>query len=336
MSAVQVHEMPAPERIEQAAQMLGHLAERDVPLAPMTTYRVGGRAAVFVRPRSLDDLTTLARAWRATGLPMLVVGRGSNLLVADAGHPGIAVSLADLRNDIDVSAFDGSDRAVVAAGGAVALPVLARRTVAAGLTGFEWAVGVPGSVGGGVRMNAGGHGSDMAASLIDVDVFDLSHGAAERLPADALGLRFRGSDLGDHHVVLVGTTRADRGGSREQSEAELDEIVRWRREHQPGGQNAGSVFVNPVPGQVTAGELIDRVGLRGLRIGTAHVSEKHANFIQADDGGSAADVRAVIETVRSRVAAETGYVMRSEVRLVGFDDAGDATVDPARDATAAP
>jgi UDP-N-acetylmuramate dehydrogenase len=110
-------------------------------------------------------------------------------------------------------------------------------------------------------------------------------------------------------------------GSREQSQRVLDEIVRWRREHQPGGQNAGSVFVNPVPGQVTAGELIDRVGLRGLRIGTAHVSQKHANFIQADEHGSSNDVRAVIEAVRARVAAETGYLLRSEVRLVGFDPA---------------
>jgi UDP-N-acetylmuramate dehydrogenase len=198
------------------------------------------------------------------------------------------------------------------------LPVLARRTVAAGLTGFEWAVGVPGSVGGGVRMNAGGHGSDIAASLVDIDLFDLSVGFERRVAAHDLGLRFRGSDLADHHVVVVARL-ALAEGSRQRSEAELDEIVRWRREHQPGGQNAGSVFVNPVPGQVTAGELIDRLGLRGLRIGTAQVSHKHANFIQADDGGLASDVRAVIESVRQRVADETGYVLRSEVRLVGFD-----------------
>jgi UDP-N-acetylmuramate dehydrogenase len=205
----------------------------------------------------------------------------------------------------------------VEAGGAVSLPVLARRTVAAGITGFEWAVGVPGSIGGGVRMNAGGHGSDMASCLADVDLFDLTDGVERRVAAADLGLRFRGSDLDDHQLVLSARLALARG-SREQSERELDEIVRWRRENQPGGQNAGSVFVNPVPGEVTAGELIDRVGLRGLRIGTAHVSEKHANFIQADDGGRAADVRAVIEAVRARVAAETGYVMRSEVRLVGF------------------
>ncbi len=320
------------ERIDLAIHMLGDLAECDVPLGPMTTYRVGGAAAVFVRPRTTHDLTVLAAAWKATELPMLVVGRGSNLLIADHGHAGIAVSLAGLSNDIDVQVAtpcdesgDGNaagDQVVVSAGGAVALPVLARRTVAAGLTGFEWAVGVPGSVGGGVRMNAGGHGSDIATSLIDVDLFDLSVGATQVMPAGSLGLRFRGSDLLDHQVVLVARLALS-PGSRQQSLAELEEIVRWRREHQPGGQNAGSVFVNPVPGQITAGELIDRVGLRGFRIGTAHVSHKHANFIQADEGGRAIDVRDVIETVRRRVAEETGYVLRSEVRLVGFDDGDD-------------
>ena len=103
--------------------------------------------------------------------------------------------------------------------------------------------------------------------------------------------------------------------------------MRWRREHQPGGQNCGSVFVNPVPGEVTAGGLIDSLGLRGFRIGTAWVSEKHANFIQAGEGGGAADVRAVIEAVRDRVADGTGYQLRSEVRLVGFDDADPMSFD---------
>ena len=207
------------------------------------------------------------------------------------------------------------------AGGAASLPVVARRTAAAGLTGFEWAVGVPGSVGGAVRMNAGGHGSDIAACLIDADVVDLDAPAPalRRRAAETLGLRFRGSDLGDRHVVVAARLRLA-PGDRATSEAEISEIVRWRREHQPGGQNCGSVFVNPVPGEISAGSLVDGLGLRGFRIGSAWVSDKHANFVQASDGGSAADVRAVIEAVRSRVAEATGYTLRSEVRLVGFGD----------------
>ena len=160
----------------------------------MTTYRVGGAAALFVRVRTLDDLRAVAAARAASGLPVLVVGRGSNLLVADTGFAGIAVSVADLAGDI---AIGDEPETAVTAGGGVALPVLARRTAAAGLRGFEWAVGVPGSVGGAVRMNAGGHGSDMAACLLDVEVVDVA--AAEPQPVtlavDELGLRFRGSDL---------------------------------------------------------------------------------------------------------------------------------------------
>jgi UDP-N-acetylmuramate dehydrogenase len=299
--------------VDHAAGVLGAIAQRDVPLGPMTTYRVGGAAALFARPRTVDDLHAIASAHRDTGLPLLVVGRGSNLLVADDGFRGIALTVADLDADI---AIDGTR---VRAGGAVVLPVLARRTVASSLTGFEWAVGVPGTVGGGVRMNAGGHGSDMAACLVEVDLFDLERSELVTLPASALGMRFRGSAIGDHQLVVSAVLQLA-SGDQTASEAELDEIVRWRREHQPGGQNAGSVFVNPVPGEVAAGALIDGLGLRGFAIGTAHVSDKHANFIQGTEGGTAADVRRVVDAVRTIVAERTGHLLRSEVRLVGFDD----------------
>jgi UDP-N-acetylmuramate dehydrogenase len=302
--------------VEVAAGLLGPIADRGQPLGPLTTYRVGGAAALLVRPRASDDLAGVAAARAASGLPLLVLGRGSNLLVADDGFPGIVVSVAELAADIEV--LDG---AVVRAGGAVALPTLARRTAAAGLAGFEWAVGVPGSIGGAVRMNAGGHGSDMAACVVDVDVVDLRRPNAviETWPVERLGLRFRGSDLADEQVV-VAARLALQAGDRVASEAMIAEIVRWRRAHQPGGQNAGSVFVNPVPGEVSAGLLVDQLGLRGLRIGSACVSPKHANFIQADEGGRAADVRAVMEEVRRRVAEAFGHQLRSEIRLVGFSE----------------
>ncbi len=310
-------------QVEAAAAVLGPRARREVSLAPMTTYRVGGAAALFVRATSLDDLCAVAAARAASGLPVLVVGRGSNLLVADTGFRGIAVSIADLAGDIDLG--DGSG-ARVSAGGGVALPVLARRTAAAGITGFEWAVGVPGTVGGAVRMNAGGHGSDIAASLVDVDLVDL--GAADpalvTAPVTALGLRFRGSALTAEQVVVNARLELRRG-DRVAAEAEIADIVRWRREHQPGGQNAGSVFINPVPFEVSAGSLIDGLGLRGFRIGSAWVSEKHANFIQAAEGGRAADVVAVMSSVRRQVLAATGYRLHSEIRLIGFarDEVGE-------------
>jgi len=304
------------ERRRRALERLGAFAHADEPLAPHTTYRLGGPAALFARPRSLDELVLVATVARDEGFPLLVIGRGSNMLVADAGFVGIAVSLEAWRDDISI---DGTE---VRAGGAVALPVLARRTAAAGLTGFEWAVGVPGSVGGAVRMNAGGHGSDMTASLRGVHVADLHTGRHAWVDADLLGLRFRGSDLADHQVVLDATL-ALAPGDAASGEAAIAEIVRWRREHQPGGQNAGSVFVNPVPGELAAAQLIDGLGLRGTAVGGAFVSEKHANFIQAGDGATAADVRGVMEYVRAEVFEKTGFLLRSEVRLVGFDDVDD-------------
>ena len=316
-------------------ERLGDGVRRDVALAPMTTYRVGGPAALFVEVRALDDLVAVAEVRRATGVPVLVVGRGSNMLVADAGFDGVAISIASFAGGIalpDTSGHRGA-QCLVTAGGGVSLPVLARRTAAAGIAGFEWAVGVPGSVGGAVRMNAGGHGSDMAACVADVDVFDLGGDGSpsdgqglSTIAVEQLGLRFRASALAPLAVVVHARLRLA-FGDREASEREIAEIVRWRREHQPGGQNCGSVFVNPVPYEVAAGGLIDSLGLRGFRIGTACVSEKHANFIQASEGGSAADVRAVIEAVRARVADATGYHLRSEVRLVGFDDADPMSFD---------
>jgi UDP-N-acetylmuramate dehydrogenase len=173
----------------------------------------------------------------------------------------------------------------------------------------------------------------MSECLVDVRVFDMDDpkpGLVE-LPTERLGLRFRASSLDPAHVVIEARLRL-RVGDRAASERQIAEIVNWRRTHQPGGQNCGSVFVNPVPGEVTAGALIDGLGLRGLRIGTAHVSEKHANFIQAGEGGTAADVRAVIDEVRRRVVDATGYRLRSEVRLVGFDDADPMSFDDADDA----
>jgi UDP-N-acetylmuramate dehydrogenase len=302
------------DAIEGAARCLGPLAEREVPIGPLTTYRVGGPAALLARVETISDLRAVGEAMVASGLPVLIVGRGSNLLVADSGFDGIAVVLGAMAAGIDIDDCD------VTAGGAVSLPVLARRTVAAGLTGFEWAVGVPGSVGGAVRMNAGGHGSDMVASLQEVRVFDLRTGHDGGVPASQIGLRFRGSNLRDNDVVISARLRLA-AGDVARGDAELAEIVRWRRENQPGGQNAGSVFVNPIPGELSAGELIDRVGLRGLRLGTAEVSPKHANFIQASEGGSADDVHALMRLVRERVLEATGVLLRSEIRLVGFDEA---------------
>jgi UDP-N-acetylmuramate dehydrogenase len=303
--------MSTADVIDAAAGLLGDLVQRDVAIGPRTTYRVGGPAALFVDVQDEHQLARVGAAVAATGIDVLVVGKGSNLLVTDAGFPGLALSLGD---GFATTTIEGT---TVRAGAAAALPVVARQTVRAGLTGFEWAVGVPGSIGGAVRMNAGGHGSEMAKVLERVRLVDLRSGTVgdrEVAVAD-LDLRYRHSVVADHEVVAWAEL-ALAVGDRARGEAELTEIVAWRRANQPGGQNAGSVFTNP-PGD-SAGRLIEAAGCKGLRVGSAEVSTKHANFFQADAGGAADDVWALMEEVRRRVRTTAGVVLHPETRLVGF------------------
>ena len=218
-------------------------------------------------------------------MPVLVVGRGSNLLVADAGFAGVAVVLGDDFERVDIDAAGRVPCARAARRRCRCSPAAPRRPASSGL---EFYVGIPGSVGGAVRMNAGGHGRETREVLVDVDLLDLRAGDAhDRAPrptsTSATGTRIS--------TITTSCAAARFAGSPRRAEAcaaRIDAIVQWRREHQPGGANAGSVFSNP-PGD-SAGRLIDAAGLKGLRVGGAVVSEKHANFIVADPTATAADV----------------------------------------------
>ncbi len=297
------------DHLRSVGEALGPRVRWDHPLGARTTYRVGGTAALFVACTDEAGLLDVARAVAGRPVRVLVLGRGSNLLVADAGFEGLVVSL---DGGFDELTIEGT---TVRAGAAVSLPVLARRTAAAGLAGLEWAVGVPGSVGGAVRMNAGGHGSDTAATLDSYRVVDLLAASVGDAPASHLAAGYRHTSLAPTDVVVSATHRLV-PGDPEAGARVIGDIVRWRRANQPGGSNAGSVFTNPEGD--SAGRLIDEAGLKGFRIGTAEVSTKHANFIQADEGGSADDVRAVLDHVREAVRAATGVDLRTEVRMVGF------------------
>jgi UDP-N-acetylmuramate dehydrogenase len=210
------------QAVATAAELLGTRARRDVPLGVLTTYRVGGNAELFVTVVDDDDLVALSEAVRASHAPVLIVGKGSNLLVADEGFAGIAVALGDRYAQVDI------DGTLTRAGANASLPVVARRTAAAGLTGFEWAVGVPGSIGGAVRMNAGGHGSDMAETLVRVRRFDLATGEDTQVSRQDLALSFRRSNVEPTQLVLEAELRLRRG-DRGRAESEIAEIVRWRR-----------------------------------------------------------------------------------------------------------
>jgi len=297
---------------ELESRLPGRVA-RDEPVAALSTYRLGGPVAVVVRVADDAELAALAHVVAEHDAPLLVIGRGSNLLVADAGFAGVGVVLTgdfeELKIDVDAGR--------ASAGGSVTLPVLARRAAAVGLGGLEFFVGIPGSVGGAVRMNAGGHGRETCEVLERAWMTDLRGSAApvERSSAD-LDFGYRHSSVTASQVV----TRAVLAGVADEPDAcarRIDEVVRWRREHQPGGANAGSVFRNPSGD--SAGRLIDAAGLKGLRVGGARVSDKHANFFQADDGATASDVHALVLEVQRRVHEHSGVCLRPELHMVGFE-----------------
>jgi UDP-N-acetylmuramate dehydrogenase len=310
---------------ELAARCPGRVS-RDLPLAPMTTFRLGGPAALFLRAERAADLAALAEVLAATRLPLLIVGRGSNLLVADAGWPGVVLHLGQRFRRAEV---DGTE---LEAGGAMPLPGLAARSAAASLGGMAFAVAIPGTVGGGVRMNAGAHGTELADRLVWADVVQVAdplpdRGAAAgpappRLPAEPtrvkpneLGFGYRRSALPPGAVVTAARfalTPASEAAVR----AEIDEARRWRRDNQPVNQpNCGSVFANPQ--EMAAGRVLEVLGMKGERCGGARVSEVHANFIVAADGARATDVLTLIRRAMRRARDELGVVLRTEVQLVG-------------------
>ena len=284
------------------------------PIGPLTTYRVGGSVRALVMLASMADVLELLPLVESTGLEVVVIGNGSNLLVAEGEHDAVAIRLAG--DFASLTWTEDAGTVAVVAGGGLDLPVMARRLVAEGVVGFEWAVGVPGSVGGAVAMNAGGHGSDMDASVTSIELWH--EGAAVVWEHGQLAFDYRSSAVGARDVVLFATLSLAKGDS-ETARARLSEIVRWRRDHQPGGANAGSVFRNPEGDH--AGRLIEVAGCKGLRLGSAMVSEKHANFIIADPGGSADDVYQLITLVRTRVLDEAGVTLIAENRFFGFEGA---------------
>jgi UDP-N-acetylmuramate dehydrogenase len=301
-----------------AAELVGRCpgrVGRDQPLAPLTTFRLGGPAALFLRAESLDDLAALAAVLGHADLPLLIVGRGSNMLVADGGWPGIALHLGQRFRRVEV---EGTE---LEAGAATPLPSVAAQSARAGLGGIAFAVAIPGSVGGGVRMNAGAHGGELADRLVWADVFHLTGGRAgqaARMKPDELGFGYRRSALPAGAVVTAARfalTPAPEAAVR----AEIDEARRWRRDNQPVNQpNCGSVFANPP--QMAAGRVVELLGMKGERHGGAQISEVHANFIVAAGGATASDVLVLIRRAMRRARDELGITLRTEVQLVGDFD----------------
>lgn len=292
---------------------------RDVPLASLTTYRFGGPATYYAEVETRDALDEILGALASEPVDVLVVGRGSNLVVSDAGFEGLALKLAGEFLDV---AFRES---VVTAGGAVPLPRLARAAAKEGRAGLEFLVGVPGSVGGAVAMNAGCFGSETADWLIEAEVVDLRTGDIRSADPAGLELRYRHSNVRSHELVVAATFRTE-PGEQAAGEEKMREITRWRKETQPGGTyNAGSVFKNPEGD--AAGRLIDVAGLKGLTLGGASVSTRHANFFVATEAARAQDVYDLVHTVRALVADHAGVNLEPEIRFAGrFDEPPDPSL----------
>ena len=295
------------------AEVRGEVREAE-PLARYSTYRIGGPATVL-RPSTTEDVARAVAFAAARGVPWFVVGLGSNLLFPDEG---LDVLVIRLGKGLDVLAVDGATATI---GAGLPAPLAARRTAELGLAGLHIFVGVPGSVGGGVFMNAGCHGGDWAAITKRVTVLD-ARGHDTVLPREEIPFAYRTSGLAGR-VVLEATVQL-REEDPAAISAELEELHRWRREGTPFNQPCcGSVFKNPggpswknAEGPRTAGQLIEASGLKGFRIGGAEVSPMHANYFVNADGATAADVVALMRHAQRTVRERFGADLEPEVKLI--------------------
>lgn len=286
--------------------------ERNYPLSRLTTVRAGGPADYFARPGTEIELVELLAWADGEGLPVGVLGSGSNLLVADEGFPGLVVKLAGELTGIE------RDGVRLRCGGGARLPSAAAKAAGWGLAGLEFGVNIPGTVGGAVRMNANAYGGELGRVLERVTVCT-SAGADERRP-DELGLRYRGSDLGEREVVASATFRLSEANPAD-VKATMAGMRSRRKEAQPSGiKTFGSTFVNPDDPRAegrSAGQLLEAAGCRGLRVGGARLSPKHANFVENDDGATTADILELMAEARRRVHERFGVVLEPEVQVLG-------------------
>lgn len=308
--------LPVAEKLD-AAGFKGRIST-DLALARFTTYRLGGPASLYVEPERLQDLDLLGETLASAGegnVPILALGRGSNLVVSDHGFPGVVVRLGAAFNRIEPYDPPDSPGSGAVAGAATSMPQLANWAARRGLSGVEWMISIPGSVGGGVRMNAGAHGGEVKDVLASATVWDFERLATEERDVTALGYDYRRSALTGKDLVLEARFALAPGNETDVRER-MEEHRRHRAATQPGAlQNAGSVFKNP-PGD-SAGRLVEATGLKGLSVGGASVSELHANFFIAGQGATSQDVRDLVNEVRKRVKEHSGVDLQTEIRFIG-------------------
>jgi UDP-N-acetylmuramate dehydrogenase len=305
------------EAARELERRVGLRAERDALLAAHTTMRVGGPADLLVTVRDRFTLRGVVRLAQSKGWPLRILGRGSNVVVSDAGIHGIVL----LNRSADVTVDAAS--ATISADSGLSMAKLSTIAAEAGLTGAEFTLAIPGNLGGAIWANAGAHGGEMSQILQRV-VIMRQDGSEEELAPDALNLSYRHSRFKEANgggEVILGATMLLEAGEPAQIKAQLEEIRRWRREHQPLGiPSAGSVFRNPPEGP-SAGALIEAAGLKGRAIGGAEVSTMHANWILNRGGATAADIRELHDLCIREVREKSGITLMSEIQFIGEEPA---------------
>src|SRR5438270_3852047 len=286
----------------------GKLLENE-PLARYNTWRIGGPARYLAMPADSEDVVRALELAQDRGLPWIVLGLGSNVLVKDGGFPGIVIRMG---KGLDRFEMKGATAIV---GGGMPTPILARRTAEAGFVGIERFVGIPGTVGGGIYMNAGCHGAEFAEVVTEVTVMD-PKGKVKQLSRKQISFKYRASNI--EGIVLEAKL-----GLGEESPAKLKELqaklFRWRKAGTPFDQPCcGSTFINP-SGTKTARMLIDECGLKGFSIGGAQVSTLHANYIVNKGTATATDVLKMIDHIRKTVTKKTGVTLERECKVIGVE-----------------
>lgn len=298
--------------LTQLRLALGERAQSNVLLAPRTTLRIGGPADLLIEARTIPELIEAVRAARQYGVPFFILGNGSNILVRDDGFRGLVIENHCTQFWLDVSE---PGKALLYAESGASLPGIANRMARQGWCGLEWAIGVPGTIGGAIVGNAGAHGATIADSLDTVLILD-PHGAMRRLPKTDLAFDYRTSRFKREpgNVILSAEfilTRDD----PQMCITRMNEYTEHRRRTQPTEASVGSIFKNP-PNDF-AGRLIEQAGLKGTRIGNVEVSPVHANFIVNHGGATASEVLALIALVRERVQEKFGVELELEIEIVG-------------------
>ncbi len=285
----------------------------DVPMAGYTSFKTGGKAKALALPRDLEALIQCVSWAQEQGMPYMVMGNGSDILVRDGGYPGLLIKMGE--------AFSWTrmlKKGELQCGSGTLLSQVARFAMEQGCSGLAFASGIPGSMGGAIYMNAGAYGGEMKDVVKEVTLFSPTKGQCQRVPGSQLDLAYRHSRIQETKEVVLDVTLTLQPGNREEILQEMNELMRRRNRKQPVNfPSAGSFFKRPT-GHF-AGKLIEEAGLRGLRVGDAQVSEKHCGFIINRGGASATEILELMHLVQEKVKAHSGVELEPEVEIVGVD-----------------